>query len=166
MAAMAPPTRHPAMLLLLGSGLLLAGAFGFQYLGGLAPCPLCVDQRVAHGVVLACAAAALAAADRSPALAGSAVVAALAALLAGAAVAGYHVGVEQELWHGPASCAAEPVRAATSKEWLEEMLTRTTVVRCDEVAWSLFGISMAGYNLVISLAMAATAAHLLARTGR
>ena len=166
MAAMTLSTRRPALLLFLGSGLLLAGALGFQYLGGLAPCPLCIDQRVAHGIVLVLAAVAVLAGDRSPALAGVAAITAVVALASGAAVAGYHVGLEQDLWQGPPSCAAEPVRAATSKEWLEEMLKRTTVVRCDEVAWSLFGISMAGYNMLISLGLVAVTVRMLAREDR
>lgn len=166
MTAMALSIRRPAALLFLGSGLLLAGALGFQYLGGLAPCPLCIDQRVAHGVVVALAAVAVIACDRSPAIAGLAAVAAVVVLASGAAVAGYHIGLEHDLWQGPASCAAEPVRAATSKEWLEEMLKRTTVVRCDEVAWSLFGISMAGYNMLISLGLVAVAVRLFARADR
>ncbi len=76
------------------------------------------------------------------------------AILSGAGLAGYHVGVEQHWWEGLTSCGGA-VGMPTSVEVLRQQIMSSLVVRCDEVAWSLFGISMAGYNFLISLAFGA-----------
>ncbi len=148
----ASPIRASAVPLFAGSGALLAGALAFQHLGGLHPCELCLYQRVPHAAVLLLAAgAALAPAGRER-LAAGALALAGAALLAGAGIAGFHVGVEQRWWEGTAGCGATAT-AATAAELRAQLLARP-VVRCDEVAWSLFGISMAGYNMVASAGLA------------
>jgi disulfide bond formation protein DsbB len=78
------------------------------------------------------------------------------AALAGTGIAVFHVGVEQHWWQGTAECGST-LGAASSIEDMRRMLLAQPVVRCDEVAWSLFGISMAGYNALISLGLAAFA---------
>ncbi len=75
------------------------------------------------------------------------------AFLVGAGLAAFHVGVEQHWWAGTAECGAN-FGPAGSVEELRRRLLAQAVVRCDEVAWSLFGISMAGYNFLLSLALA------------
>jgi len=163
--AMSSLLRRPAALpalLLLGSGGALLGALFFQYGLGLAPCALCHDQRYAHLVVLVPAAAALFLGGRA-----RRVLVALAglALLGGAGIAGFHVGVEQGWWSGPSGCAA-PSLAGLSVEQLRAALEATPVVRCDEVPWSLFGISMAGYNFLLSLGLGLIALGWAARATR
>jgi disulfide bond formation protein DsbB len=142
---------------------LLAAAFAFQHLGGLAPCPLCVWQRWPHvaGVALGLAGYALA-----PSRAGrlAALLAALA-LAGGAGLAFYHVGVEQRWWQGPATCAGAGDIGALSPAELLQQIMAAPLVRCDEVAWSLAGLSMAGWNGVVSLALAGLFA-LAAGSGR
>ena len=86
-------------------------------------------------------------------------------LAANAALAGYHVGVEQKWWEGPASCSAA-VAAGTSFEDLKAQLLAAPIVRCDEVPWSLFGISMAGYNVLLSAGFAVVTALALTQPTR
>lgn len=137
---------------------LLAAAFGFEYLGGLAPCKLCLWQRWPHGLVIAFSLLGLA--GLRPAFALSLIALSAAAT---AAIAGYHVGVEQHLWAGPASCSSA-LTGASAADLLDSLLA-TPVVRCDEVAWSFAGLSMAAWNMVMSLALGLFAL-LAARTAR
>ena len=143
--------RAPAILLFLGSAALLAGAYGFQYLGDMQPCVLCLYQRVPHAAVLGLTLIAIIAAPR-PAVAAWSIAVAGLALLAGAGIAGFHAGVELHWWEGTAACGS--TSAADTIAGLRAQLLAKPVVRCDEVPWSLFGISMAGYNMLISGAMA------------
>jgi disulfide bond formation protein DsbB len=141
-----PNARLAALVLLLASAALLGGALAFQYLGGYSPCVLCHWQRYAHAATIALAALALAfPRATAPLLAAAAV-----AILTGAAIAFFHVGVEQHWWAGTAECGSA-VSGSGSIEELRARLLAQPVVRCDEVAWSLYGVSMAGYNFGLSL---------------
>lgn len=131
----------------LGSLALLLGAFGFQYLGGLAPCHLCLLQRWPHGVALVLGLLILVWPAR-----GLALLAGLA-VLGGAAIAGYHVGVEEHWWPGPASCTAATPATADAGALLDQILATPTVL-CDAVAWRWLGLSMAGWNAILSLGLA------------
>ena len=126
----------------------LAGAFAAQYGFDLEPCVLCIYQRWPHAVVIALAALALAAPD-GPARIGLLGLAGLALLL-GAGVAGYHVGVEQHWWRGSQACTAS-IGGAASLEELMAQIMAAPIVRCDEIAWSFLGVSMAGYNFLLSM---------------
>ncbi len=148
-------SRTTAALLLAASAAILGGAFAFQYLGGLAPCILCWWQRYAHMATIALAVLAVVASARCSSTLGWVLVAATGlALLAGAGIAAFHVGVEQHWWAGTAECGSN-VGGAGGIEELRARLLAQPIVRCDEIAWSLFGISMAGYNFLLSLALAA-----------
>lgn len=148
-------SRATAGLLLLASAALLGGAFAFQYIGGLAPCILCWWQRYAHMATIVLAAVAVVASASGSSRAGWLLVGAAGlALLAGAGIAAFHVGVEQHWWAGTAECGSTLGRAGGIDE-LRQRLLAQPIVRCDDVAWSLFGISMAGYNFLLSLALAA-----------
>ncbi|MFL4471370.1 disulfide bond formation protein B [Tateyamaria armeniaca] len=139
--------RHLVTCAALGSALLLAGAFAFQHLGGLAPCKMCIWQRYPH--VAAIALGALAFFVPLPALLA---LGALAALIT-AGIGGYHVGVEQGWWEGPTSCSSAPI-GNLDPDALFDQIMAAPLVRCDEIAWQLAGLSMAGWNMVISLALA------------
>ncbi len=130
----------------IGSAALLFGALGFQYLGGIAPCHLCLLQRWPHGAAIALGLLILAWPRRGLALLAALVV------LVGAGIAVYHVGVEQTWWAGPSSCTAPEPGAQASGELLDQILA-TPVVLCDQIAWSLWGISMAGWNAILSLGL-------------
>lgn len=140
---------QPALLLLLGSVAALAVAFASQYWGGLLPCQLCLWQRWAYGGVIALALLALVLPQRlKPA---GASLAALA-VLAGAGIALFHVGVEQHWWKGLASCTGT-ISTNQSLGDLENQLMATPVIPCDRPAWTMFGVSMAGYNFAYATAL-------------
>ena len=136
----------------------ILGAWIFQYGLGLQPCPLCLEQRYAYYLALPLAAfiAFLAArgALRHVLMAGFVIL--LLATLANAWLGGYHAGVEWQFWPGPTDCSG-PIADFGKAGNLLEQLDKVKVVRCDEVQWRFLGLSLAGYNVLISLAMAAIA---------
>jgi disulfide bond formation protein DsbB len=134
---------------------LLAGAYGFQYLGNLAPCEMCWWQR--YALMATAALAGLALATRSRGLAA----ASIAALFVNAGIAAFHVGVEQHWWQGITACAA-PMVTGTTADVIGQMMAQP-LVRCDAIAWSLFGISMAGWNALVSTAIGGAALWRLTR---
>lgn len=139
---------------LLASAAMLASAWGFQLLGGLQPCALCLYQRWPYWIVLGLAAVTLILGKRLGRSGYAALmVAAAATFLAGAGIAGFHTGVEQHWWPGLQSCGGA-IHPGASLDDLKRQLLAAPVVRCDEVPWSLFGISLAGYNFLASLIFA------------
>jgi disulfide bond formation protein DsbB len=144
----------------------IAGAWFFQLVLDIRPCPLCLEQRYAYylAIPLAVLTAFVASRNgRTLVLAGLAVLA-LAAI--GNAVLGtYHAGVEWGFWQGPTDCTG-PVGNLGSAGTLLERLDAVKVIRCDEVQWRFLGLSLAGYNVLISLAMAAIAAWGIAGSKR
>src|ERR671919_1974121 len=144
--ALAP--RTASLLLALSAALILAAVFAFQYLGGAAPCPLCIWQRYPYGVLIALGVIGFFWQAR-PLLVLCAMV-----LLIGAGLAGYHYGVEQGWFALPAGCAAGG--AATSVEELRQML-REAPPACDQVQLTVLGVSLASWNLLASLGLAAFA---------
>ncbi|MGB0553267.1 MAG: disulfide bond formation protein B [Alphaproteobacteria bacterium] len=144
------PTRIALLQAILG-GAVLGSAYGFQYLGGLQPCALCLYQRWPWWIAIGFGLVAVLLRD-NPGIQKAVVALASLAILAGAGVAGFHVGVEQQLWPGLASCGGVSGMPMTV-EALKQQIMNAPVVRCDEVAWSLMGISMAGYNMLLSLAL-------------
>lgn len=143
----------------------LAAALAFQYWGDLAPCPLCIDQRKAWAAAVLLATLALWAEGRSRiAVALALLMLAGMAALIGAGVAGYHVGVEQKWWAGTAACGAGFSGFGSGDVGsLRDQLLNRPVVRCDEIAWSMLGISMAGWNGLIALATGAGALYIVIR---
>ena len=135
---------------------LLAGALGFQYLGGLAPCEMCLWQRWA--LLAAFAVAAVAWLARKPRW--LLVIAALA-VLGNAAIAIFHAGVEQHWWQGLTACTAPPLTGSTAD--IMGQIMAQPLVRCDAIAWSLWGLSMAAWNALISLALGVWALWTLRR---
>lgn len=142
-------TRQSLMLIAtLGSAALLAGAFAFQYIGGLAPCQLCLYQRWPHAAAIVIGVVALTSGWRGLAWLG------VLAALATAAIGVFHVGVEQKWWEGLASCTAGSIEGISASDLLNPEADVAAPVRCDAIAWSLFGISMAGWNVIISVLLA------------
>ncbi|MDA7792245.1 disulfide bond formation protein B [bacterium] len=136
------------------SAALLGGAFLFEYVGGLLPCRMCIWQRWAHAAIIACALIGTFMPPPRQAGLGLILVGSTAAL--SATLAGYHAGVEWHLWAGPSGCTAS-LAGNVSAALLVDQLLATPVVRCDEVPWSLFGLSMAGWNMIFSLDILAVA---------
>jgi disulfide bond formation protein DsbB len=137
----------------------LAGAWFFQLVLDIRPCPLCLEQRYAYYLVvpLGCWAALAAArnAARPVLVAGFAIIA--LAMLWNAALATYHSGVEWGFWQGPTECSG-PVGNFGNAGSLLQRLDSVKVIRCDEVQWRFLGLSLAGYNVLISVLVAAIAA--------
>ena len=131
----------------IGSALLLAGAWTFQFLG-YAPCKLCHWQRWPHYAAVGIGALALLTSLRLLPWLG-----ALAAA-ATAAVGVYHTGVEKGWWAGPTTCTSGSV-AGLSAEDLLDQINNAPLIRCDEVAWALAGISMASWNAILSAVLVA-----------
>jgi disulfide bond formation protein DsbB len=144
-------TRQFANAVLAVGVLVLGAALLSQYWGGLYPCELCLLERWPWWIAIAIAAASWLIGARL-ALPIPATLLALV-FLAGAGIAFYHVGVEQHWFAGPSACTASGA-AATSVDALRAQLIGKQPVMCDQVQWSLFGISLAGWNLLASLAMA------------
>jgi len=125
----------------------LLGAFGFQYIGGLAPCHLCLLERYPHGIAFGLGVLVFFLPNRWLYLAGGLL------LLYGTGLAFYHVGVEQHWWVGPTSCTSQGISGLSTAQLMDQILA-APLVRCDDIPWSLFGISMAGWNGLISLGLA------------
>jgi len=145
----------------------LAGAWFFQLVLDIKPCPLCLEQRYAYYLAIPLGAlVALAAAKDAPRsliLAGL-VLLALAAL-GNAWLGAYHAGVEWKFWAGPTDCTGTIGNLGSAGSLLERLDT-VKVIRCDEVQWRFLGLSLAGYNVLISLLMAAIAGWGIARSAR
>ena len=143
-----PLTRRSLTLIAtLGSAALLAGAFAFQYIGGMAPCQLRLWQRWPHAAAVLNGVAALALGWRVLALLGA------GAALATAGIGAFHVGVEQKWWEGLASCTAGSIQGISTADLLNPNVVIAAPVRCDEIPWEILGVSMAGWNMILSLAL-------------
>jgi len=146
--------RLIALLLPLG---LLGGALGSQYLGGLHPCEMCYWQRWPHGGAILLAALAFTSPAESRRSRTLTLLGALAIAISGA-IGVYHAGVELGIFEGITTCTAMASGGSTAD--LLKQITQAPLVRCDQVQWSFLGISMAGWNAILSLLGAATIAFL------
>jgi disulfide bond formation protein DsbB len=140
-------TAAKALALLVPAGL-LAGAYGSQYIGGLAPCEMCYWQRYAHWAGLAFALGALAGGGL-PDRGRSFVWLAALGILASGAIGFYHAGVELDYFEGFTQCTSSGART------LEEIMA-APLIRCDQIQWSFLGVSMAGWNAILSTSGALT----------
>ena len=142
-------TRRMLILLAtLGSAGLLLGALAFQYVGGLAPCTLCIWQRWPHLAAVLIGCLALRFGGRALPLLG------MLAALATAGLALFHTGVERHWWEGLASCSAGSIEGVSVQDLLDPAKAVAPVVRCGDVAWQMAGLSMASWNGILSLALA------------
>ena len=143
--------------------LAIGGAFAFQA-AGYAPCELCLKERLPYYFGIALAVVTIAAAARAPRPLAKTCFAALALLfLFSAGFGAYHSGVEWGLWPGPRDCTGAAARASTNADFLHQLQT-VHVVRCDAVAIRILGLSLAGWNAIVSLAIAGTAIFGLLKT--
>jgi disulfide bond formation protein DsbB len=153
--AKAEPAAAAAIAIFALSLATLAGAWFFEYVLKLAPCPLCLEQRIPYHIIvplsLLLAIAAFVRAPRSLLLVGFTAIAIAAAC--NIVLGFYHAGVEWHWWAGPTDCSG-PLTDLRSGGGLLDQLHAVHVVRCDEAAWRFLGLSLAGYNVLISLALA------------
>ena len=152
------PVKAAAITVAAGGVAAIVGAFYFQYALGLQPCPLCLDQRVAYyvSIPLAVLVALGASVGASRKVLTAALVVIAAAMIFNAGLGVYHAGIEWKFWAGPADCSG-PLNSLGSTGGLLQQLQNIRVVRCDEAAWRFLGLSLAGYNVLISLALAGIA---------
>jgi disulfide bond formation protein DsbB len=136
----------------------ILGAYFFQYVIGLPPCPLCLEQRIAYYVSIPLAAMALlgVSVGSSRKVLMLALAAIVVAMLWNAGLGVYHSGVEWRWWPGPQDCSGAIPNFSAGGSLIEQM-NKTRVVRCDEAAWRFLGLSLAGYNVLISLTLAVIA---------
>ena len=131
---------------------LLGGAMGSQYLGGLHPCEMCYWQRWPHAAAIVLAALSFTAPAGSSRSRTIVLLAALAIAISGA-IGVYHAGVEAKIFEGFTTCTANATGATTSE--LLKQITHAPMIRCDQVQFRFLGISMAGWNAILSLGGAA-----------
>ncbi|WP_022703117.1 disulfide bond formation protein B [Pseudorhodobacter ferrugineus] len=143
-------TRPPLTLLAAGgSAALLLGAFAFQYIGGMSPCTLCIWQRWPHAAAVLIGVLALTIGGRYWGYLGA---------LSAATTAGigmFHTGVERGWWEGLASCSAGSIKGLSVAELLDPTANVAAPVRCDAVPWEMFTLSMASWNMILSLVLVA-----------
>lgn len=152
------------LLAALGSGFLLGCALFFQYVMGLAPCEMCHWQRWPHIVAIIAGLGAFAASSNRKLALGLLLVA-IASIAVTSALGVFHAGVEYRWWTGPQACSGT-IPTGLSPEELKKYLFGAKMVRCDEPAWKLAGISMAGWNAILSAAMAIVLASGVSRRVR
>lgn len=153
-----PAYRWGATALFLAAVVILA-ALGFEHIGRMQPCPLCLQQRWAYygGIPATFLALAMLSAGHPR---GAAALFGLVALgfLANAGLGAYHSGVEWGFWAGPDTCSATGAPVAAMGNLLEQLKNAPRIVRCDEAAWRFGGLSFAGWNVVTSLMLCTAAA--------
>jgi disulfide bond formation protein DsbB len=153
-----PQLTAAALVALIGLAT-IGGFFFFQYVLGYPPCPLCLEQRNAYYVAVPLAAllwlGGSYGASNKVLVAGFAVIAAV--MLWNSGLAAYHAGVEWKFWPGPQDCSG-PINNFGSAKNLLKTLNNISVVRCDQAAWRFLGLSLAGYDVLVSLALAGIAA--------
>ncbi len=150
-------TKNAMLIAFLGSTGLLLGAFAFEHLGHLAPCKMCIWQRWPHAFAIVLGGFAYLSGNRFLALLCAVIV------LLGALVGFYHAGVEQGWFEGPSTCTSAPIGELTTEQLLAQ-IQAAPLVRCDEIAWSFLGFSMAAWNGIISLGLATLWAVSVRRT--
>ena len=136
----------------------LAFVYYYQYVELLAPCPLCLEQRVSYYVCIPLAVLLLLGANhganRKVLVLGFLAITGI--MLWNTGLSAFHAGVEWKWWQGPLDCSG-PLNNLGNASSMLQQLQRVSIVRCDEAAWRLFGISMAGYDVFVSLALAVVA---------
>ncbi len=151
------PAAAAALLVALAGAATIAGAWFFELAMKLKPCPLCLEQRWPYyiGIPLALIVA-LAAWRKAPRVIVAAGLVVLALLMLwGAYLGALHAGIEWGWWAGPQECSgAATLGPATD---FMKRLQEINITRCDEAAWRFLGLSLAGYNALISVALAAVA---------
>ena len=139
--------RYLPIVLLTIAVTALGSAYTAEFLYSLEPCVLCIYQRIPFAVIGVLGVLAYLFKDRMARV----VLTALAGivLFIGAGIASYHVGVEQHWWASVASCGGAPDQALSIKQF-QALLQQTPEKACGEVDWTMFGISMATYNVAFS----------------
>ena len=152
------PQAAAAAFVAIAGALTVCGVYYFQFVLGYQPCPLCLEQRIAYYVCVPLAGllwlGAGHGASRKVMMAGFGVIA--IAMLYNAGLSTYHAGVEWKLWAGPSECSGQVSGFGSAGDLLKSLQT-IHIPRCDEAAWRFLGVSLAGYDVLVSLALAIAA---------
>jgi disulfide bond formation protein DsbB len=141
----------------------LAGAWGLEIFGNILPCPLCLEQRVPYYAAIPAGFATALLASTSPRLAALILALICAALIYNAGLGIYHAGTEWHFWAGPETCSGMDTLQPMGN-LAQSLKHNTNTVRCDEAALRIFGISLAGYSVLISSILAALGIYALWRS--
>ena len=136
--------QKTALIAASGSAALMIGALIFQYGFGMAPCKMCIWQRWPHVIAITLGVLIYFLPHRILALLSGLVI------LIGGGIGVYHAGVEQKWWLGPSDCTGSGLSVSDN---LLDMTASVHVVMCDVIPWSMLGISMAGWNAIISFGL-------------
>src|SRR4030081_2234133 len=129
----------------------LGGAWGLEVIGGYLPCPLCLEQRIPYYAAVPGGLLAAYLAPTAPKWAAIILAALCVALIYNAGLGVYHAGAEWHFWAGPSTCTGDTLQVST----LSKSLRHNQAIRCDEAALRIFGLSLAGYSVLISSGLAA-----------
>lgn len=154
--------RQAALAVALGAAATIGGALVFQHVLGYQPCKLCLTQRDPYYVAIALG---LAAALLPPRWARAALWILALIFVVSAGLGAYHSGVEWGFWAGPSDCGGGSGASAGNVGDFLNQLQKTRVVSCTEAAWRFLGLSLAGWNVLISLGLAGFAAKAAADKG-
>ena len=136
--------RSLTVLLTLASAAMMLSAWGFQYIGGYPPCKMCFWQRYPHMAAVVIGALALALKTRLLAWLGA------VSLMTTSGIGVYHSGVERDLWEGPTSCTSSAIGGMSTTDLMDQIMN-APLVRCDDIPWQMFGLTMANLNALGSL---------------
>lgn len=150
--------RFIALLLPL---LLLAGAWGSQLIGGLVPCEMCHWQRWPHYAAVLAAGFAFIVPGRSSKV--TMIIVAAVLIAVSGLIGVFHAGVEYHWWQGITACSTMATGDGVSTDEMLRRLLAAPVIRCDAAQWTLLGVSLAGYNAILSLGGAAVILWLIGR---
>lgn len=157
------PLSQARLVAILAPTALLGGALVSQYVFGLHPCEMCMWQRWPHLAAIILALLAIVTRARPSASMSLTILAALAIAISGG-IGAFHAGVEYGWWQGLTACSTTPVGGSTAD--ILNSIMATPLTRCDVAPWSLFGISLAGFNAILSLAAAIAIFALSAKARR
>jgi disulfide bond formation protein DsbB len=146
------------------SALALTGALMIEHIGGIAPCPLCLDQRIAYYAAVPLGLLAYAFAPYRKGWSQVVLAALAVAFLINAGLGIYHSGVEWKWWPGPDACSGLGTIAGSTRDLLSSLSQR--VIRCDEAALRVFGVSLAGYSAALSAILFGLAVYAVMRSRR
>ncbi|MGK2911396.1 MAG: disulfide bond formation protein B [Sphingobium sp.] len=157
------PLSRARLIAILAPTALLGGALVSQYWFGLHPCEMCMWQRWPHLAAIILALLAIVTRARASTSMSLTILAALAIAISGG-IGAFHAGVEYGWWKGLTACSTTPVGGSPAD--ILNSIMATPLTRCDVAPWSLFGISLAGFNAILSLAAAIAIFALLAKAQR
>ncbi len=154
------PPLAAAAVIAIGGALGIATVYFFQYVLLILPCPLCLDQRIAFYFSIPLAVLLWLGtnygASRKVMLLGF--LAIMLAMLWNTGLSIYHAGVEWKWWAGPLDCSGPISKFGNARDVFSQLQSRISLIRCDEAAWRFLGISLAGYDVLLSFGLAIVAA--------